>query len=54
MAGPPALVAAAGAAAALELNGRGGGRGDRFQGKCSQLSKRAAAAEAAEKAIAAL
>lgn len=54
VAGPPALVSAAGAAVALELGGRGGGRGDRFQGKCAKLSKRTIAAEAAEKAIASL
>jgi len=39
VAGPPELVAVAGPAVADALSGRGGGKGDRFQGKCSTLSE---------------
>lgn len=51
LAGPDALVAAASAPVAEALHGRGGGRGDRFQGKCSKVSAREAAAAAAAIAL---
>lgn len=54
VAGPPALVAAAAPAVASSLGGRGGGKGDRFQGKAPDLAKHAEAEAAAEAAIAAL
>ena len=46
-----ALVSAASTDVTKTLEGRGGGRGDRFQGKCSKVSARGAAAAAAEAAI---
>jgi hypothetical protein len=53
LAGPDALVAAASAPVAEALQGRGGGRGDRYQGKCNKVSGREAAAAAALAALAA-
>lgn len=37
LAGPPELVDAASAGVANALDGRGGGKGGRFQGKCQKL-----------------
>ena len=51
LAGPDALVAAASAPVAEALQGRGGGRGDRYQGKCNKVSRREAAAAAALAAL---
>ena len=47
------LVAAAAPAVARVLDGRGGGRGGRYQGKCKSLSpeKRSEALDAARKAL---
>jgi len=46
VAGPPALVDVAGPRVAAALEGRGGGRGGRFQGKASNLSAAPSAAAA--------
>ena len=54
LSGPPPLVAAASGPVTDALQGRGGGRGDRYQGKCARVSARAAAAAAADAAIASL
>lgn len=52
LAGPPALVDAASTAVAKVLEGRGGGKGGRFQGKCSNLGAVNAAVVAATTALA--
>jgi len=39
---------------AAAMEGRGGGRGDRYQGRCTKVSARAQAAAAANEAIALL
>ena len=54
VAGPPHLVGPAGTAVAAILGGRGGGRGDRFQGKATNVLAHVQAAAAAEEAIAGL
>ena len=51
LAGPPALVDVASGAGAQALDGRGGGKGGRYQGKCQKL---AGASEALAAAVAAL
>ena len=51
LAGPPALVDVASGAVAQALDGRGGGKGGRYQGKCQKL---AGASEALAAAVAAL
>ena len=47
LAGPPPVVEAASAAVATMLEGRGGGKNGRYQGKCSNLGAAEAAAVAA-------
>jgi len=51
LAGPAALVEAASAGVAKALEGRGGGKGGRFQGKCQRLSATDAAVAAASAAL---
>jgi len=52
LAGPPDLVDAASGGVAAALEGRGGGRGGRFQGKCQKVGAAEAAMAAAEAALA--
>ena len=49
--GHPALVEAASKGVAATLEGRGGGRSGRFQGKCAKLGRAAEALEAARAAV---
>jgi alanyl-tRNA synthetase len=51
LAGPAALVDAASAAVATALEGRGGGKGGRYQGKCMKLGAADAALAAAMAAL---
>jgi hypothetical protein len=51
LAGPPALISVAGPVFAAVVNGRGGGKGDKFQGKCTNVDKYLEAVQAAEEAI---
>jgi hypothetical protein len=48
------LVSAAAPAVAAALRGRGGGRGERYQGRCADVGKRDEALAAATAAVAAL
>ena len=48
LSGPPALVTAASTAVAEALDGRGGGKSGRYQGKCARLAGRDAATTAAQ------
>jgi len=52
LAGPPALVDSASASVARALDGRGGGKGGRFQGKCQRLGEASNALAAAAAALA--
>lgn len=52
LAGPPALVDTASSDVAKALEGRGGGKGGRFQGKCQKLGGTVAAMAAATRALA--
>ena len=52
LAGPPALVDSASASVARALDGRGGGKGGRFQGKCQRLGEASNAVAAAAAALA--
>jgi hypothetical protein len=51
LAGPPALISIAGPVFSAVVNGRGGGKGDKFQGKCTNVDKYLEAVQAAEEAI---
>ena len=51
VAGPPDMVSAVSPAVAEALQGRGGGRGDRYQGKCSAVSNKDSAVSAGCAAI---
>ena len=52
LAGPPPLVDAASAGVATALEGRGGGKGGRYQGKCQKLGDGATTAAVAAAAAA--
>jgi len=51
LSGPPSLVEKASGGVATALNGRGGGKGGRYQGKCQKLGGATDAMAAAESAL---